>query len=209
MGENKNYTVYMHIFPNKKVYIGITSQKVEHRWRNGTKYGNNQYMENAIKKYGWENIEHKILFVNLSKIEAENKEIELIRVYKSNIRKYGYNILNGGNVSKGMTLKARKKMSQKRKGKHYSIKTEFKKGHKPWTTGKKMSDEFKEKLSRGHLGQVPWNRKKIICLETNTIYSSMGEAAKQLNVNKVGISKVCRKIMNQTSGYHFEYYSNN
>lgn len=90
----------MHIFPNNKVYIGVTKQKPEYRWRNGTKYSDNQYMKNAIKKYGWKNIKHIILFENLTKEEAEQKEIELIKKYKANIREYGYNILAGGNVQK-------------------------------------------------------------------------------------------------------------
>ena len=38
MTEHK-YAVYMHIFPNKKKYIGITGQKPKERWRvNGNGY---------------------------------------------------------------------------------------------------------------------------------------------------------------------------
>jgi len=202
-----NYKVYIHIFPNNKVYIGITSQKPEYRWRNGKKYDSNKYMNNAIKKYDWENIKHKILYENLSKEDAELKEKELIKKYKSNNKKFGYNILEGGNVSKGMSETARKEMSIKRKGKHYSPRTEFKKGNKPWTTGKKMTLEFKEKLSKSHLGQVPWNRTKIICLENNKIYNCMKEAAEELNVLPAGISKACRGIIKQTGGLHFQYYN--
>ena len=62
----ENYKVYMHIFPNNKVYIGVTKQKPEYRWRNGTKYNDNQYMKNAIQKYGWGNIKHIILFEDLT-----------------------------------------------------------------------------------------------------------------------------------------------
>ena len=83
------YKVYIHIFPNKKVYIGITSQKEKRRWNNGNGYKNNEYMTNAIQKYGWENIEHKILFTDLTKEEAEQKEIELIAFYKSYQKEYG------------------------------------------------------------------------------------------------------------------------
>lgn len=148
-----NYKVYIHIFPNSKVYVGITKQKPEYRWRNGKKYGNNKYMKNAIQKYKWENIEHKILYDNLNKEEAEQIEIELIKKYKSDNREFGYNILKGGNVSKGMSEEVRKEMSIKRKGKHYSPRTEFKKGHKPWTTGKKMSEQHRKILSEAHKGQ--------------------------------------------------------
>ena len=33
-----NYTVYMHISPSGKRYIGITSVKPKYRWRNGKGY---------------------------------------------------------------------------------------------------------------------------------------------------------------------------
>lgn len=117
-----NYSVYIHLFPNNKVYIGITKQKPENRWNNGKGYKNNDYLANAILKYGWNNIEHKILYSNLTKEEAELKEVELIREYKSNIKEYGYNILDGGNVSDGMTEEVKRKISQACKGKTSWIK---------------------------------------------------------------------------------------
>lgn len=202
-----DYKVYMHIFPNNKVYIGITKQKPKYRWRDGKKYYANKYMENAIKKYGWGNIEHKILYDNLSKEQAEQKEIELIKEYKANNRDYGYNILEGGNVSNGMTEDGKARMIKANTGVRRSIKTEFKKGHKPWTTGKKMTNEFKKKLSESHLGQIAWNRAKIICLENNTIYSSMKDASIKLNINATSISRTCRGITQQAGGLHFKYYN--
>ena len=45
-----NYKVYIHIFPNDKIYIGVTKQKPEYRWRNGTKYSDNQYMKKCNKE---------------------------------------------------------------------------------------------------------------------------------------------------------------
>ena len=30
-----NYTVYKHISPSGKIYVGITKQKPEYRWNNG------------------------------------------------------------------------------------------------------------------------------------------------------------------------------
>ena len=73
MQEN-NYFVYKHTFPNNKVYIGITQQQPEKRWKNGLGYDSHQeIMKRAIKKYGWNNIKHDILFQNLSKDEACKK----------------------------------------------------------------------------------------------------------------------------------------
>ena len=47
-----NYTVYMHISPSGKKYIGITGQSIERRWGNGTGYKNCISLNLAIKKYG-------------------------------------------------------------------------------------------------------------------------------------------------------------
>ena len=34
--KNAKYFVYIHIFPNNKKYIGITSQTTQRRWRKGS-----------------------------------------------------------------------------------------------------------------------------------------------------------------------------
>ena len=91
------WKVYKHTSPSNKIYIGITSKKnINQRWKNGEGY-KNQVFYNAIQKYGWDNIKHEILFENLTKEEAEEKEIELIAFYKSNQLNFGYNRDNGGN----------------------------------------------------------------------------------------------------------------
>lgn len=50
---DKCYTVYMHISPSGKRYVGITRQRPVARWKNGRGYINNEYFYRAIKKYGW------------------------------------------------------------------------------------------------------------------------------------------------------------
>ena len=166
MKEN-NYTVYMHKNKiNNKVYIGITSQKPEHRFgNNGINYKKSLRFYNAIKKYKWESFEHVILFNNLTKQEAEQKEIELIAYYKSNNDKYGYNIANGGNTKGKQSEETKRKISDKNKGKI------------PWTKGKPMSQETKDKISKANKiaykdkpkpdyfityekGHIPWNKNK-------------------------------------------------
>ena len=94
-----NYTVYKHTSPNGKIYIGITGKNPKHRWSNGNAYSNNKYFTNAINKYGWDNFTHEILFENLTKEAACQKEIELIKEYKSNNSEFGYNQSSGGEHS--------------------------------------------------------------------------------------------------------------
>lgn len=94
----KKYTIYMHRNKlNNKVYIGQTCQKPEYRWNNGKNYSHCNAFFRAITKYGWDNFEHIILFEGLSQEEANQKEIELINLYHSTDRNYGYNCQLGGN----------------------------------------------------------------------------------------------------------------
>ena len=199
MGEN-NYYVYKHTFPNNKVYIGITKQKPQNRWDNGKGYKHNNYIKNAINKYGWSNIEHKILFENLTKEEAEQKEIELIAFYKSNQKNFGYNIENGGHVN-CVSEETKKKLSVANKGKIISKETRQKmsKNNARIWLGKKLNNETRIKMSESHKGKTGNNkgkifktRKKVICIETNTIYDSITIASNITKINSTHISEVCR-----------------
>lgn len=92
----KIYSVYCHINKiNSKIYIGITSQHpCEKRWLSGHGYHGSIKFHNAIKKYGWRNFDHLILFENLNEDIAKVIEIELINKYDT--VNGGYNITNGG-----------------------------------------------------------------------------------------------------------------
>ena len=97
-----DYCVYKHTTPSGKVYIGITRQKPERRWRNGEGYkppeGEETFFYNAICQYGWENISHEIIAEGLTKEAACELEIDSIKRYKAQDRKYGYNVLKGGDI---------------------------------------------------------------------------------------------------------------
>lgn len=157
----ETYTLYMHKFPNNKLYVGITCRPVEVRWQN--KY--NKYFSNAVHKYGWENIEHIILADNLSKEWACKLEQDLIWRYKLNNRDFGYNITGGGDgrfnnpLSPESIEKMRKtktgcklseehkrKISEANKGKHHRTMTDAEKEHlRQINLGKKYSQESKDK----------------------------------------------------------------
>ena len=91
-----NYCVYKHTTPSGKVYIGITSQTPQKRWNKGRGYLKNEYFNRAIKKYGWELIQHEIIATGLSREAACKEEKKLIALYKSNDSAFGYNITAGG-----------------------------------------------------------------------------------------------------------------
>lgn len=134
-----SFIVYMHTTPNNKRYIGITQQEAEVRWKKGKGY-DTQYFSKAIKKYGWDNIKHEILFENLTKEEAEKKEVELISFYKSNDKRYGYNIENGGshNVCSEET---KRKISESHKSLNKTIPEWHREINRQAQLGRKQSKE--------------------------------------------------------------------
>ena len=99
------YVVYIHKFPNNKVYVGITGNRYpKKRWSCGNGYKTQQLMWRAIQKYGWDNIEHEIVAKNLTHEDACRLEIKLIKQYKSNNSDYGYNVSSGGDGANGIKL---------------------------------------------------------------------------------------------------------
>ena len=78
----KEYCVYVHIFPNEKRYVGQTKQKPEYRFNNGEGYNGCPYMYRAIQKYGWENVRHEILIDGISAEQADYYEKYYIALYQ-------------------------------------------------------------------------------------------------------------------------------
>lgn len=62
---------------------------------------------------------------------------------------------------------AKRRMSEIKKGKHYSPRTEFKKGNKI-NLGRKHSEDWRKKVSKGWFkkGGIPWNKGKGMSVET-------------------------------------------
>ena len=113
----KLYTVYKHTSPSGKVYIGITCRKPEYRWNHGRGYKeiDQPLFYRAIKKYGWDNITHEILYSGLQEKDAKNLEISLIKQYKA--LGLSYNITDGGDGFRGATHMKGKKLSEETKRK--------------------------------------------------------------------------------------------
>lgn len=207
------------------MYVGITSQQPEDRWgTNGNRYYSSPHFHNAIKKYGWDNFEHNILFENLTKEQAMEKEISLIAKYDLCNPNKGYNETSGGETPI-MSVTARKKLSESMKGnqngKGHPCSEEKRKKISDAQKGRSFTEEHKKKLSEAakkrhtpcseekkkKLSQNYPNKKKVFCKETNTVYESVQECARQLNLYATNISKVCKGIHKTTGGYHLSYYN--
>ena len=223
-----NYCVYKHIFPNGKLYIGITCQNPIHRWRHDgsgykPKHRNSCRVWNAIQKYGWDNVTHEILYEGLSKEDAERKEIELIARYQTQNYKYGYNIAHGGSV-KSLSDESKAKISSSRKGKNYGLVGEnapmFNKHHSDKSRsqiknamtgernhmfGKHHTEEtilLQRKLHEGvskRIAQLDLSGKEI------AIYSSINQAAKETGINKQCISFCANGKYKQAGGYLWKF----
>ena len=220
--DKRNYTVYKHVSPSNKVYIGITSKTPEKRWRKGNGYWNNKYFYNAIQKYGWDNIKHEIVCSNLTKKEAEQKEIELIAYYDSANPKKGYNGDFGGVGSDSVTDAIKEKISRGNKGKIISKETRLKISNSTKGVKKaKFSKEALEKMSKSHIGKklseetkekIKENSKRIkVCQyslggELIEIYNGQREAARKSNVDSSSISKCCKGKVKTAGGYIWKYY---
>ncbi|AGW43683.1 hypothetical protein phiLdb_0006 [Lactobacillus phage phiLdb] len=217
--DNENYKVYKHTTPSNKVYIGITKLDVNQRWKNGNGYKNNQYFTRAISKYGWENIKHDVLYDDLTKEQAEKKEIELISLYKSDNSKFGYNIQHGENVNcvnEETKLKISRAMSNRKVSRETREKlSELHKGKNNFLYGKHLSKEHKEKISKANIGHLTSEetRKKIseaksspvMCIETKIIYNSAIEAELQTGIKCGCIRDACSGRRKTTGGFHWEY----
>lgn len=141
---NRKYVVYVHTnLINGKVYIGQSCDYLD-RWRcNGKNYFQSIKFYNAIKKYGWSNFSHEILYADLNKEDADEKERLMIAKYNS--IDDGYNLKSGGShgdlsqdslCKMSQTLRRgyiehperRKKISDALRGSHPRISLEHKKG---------------------------------------------------------------------------------
>ena len=217
------YTVYQHRNKiNGKVYIGITMQTPEQRWRHGEGYKSSPHFYAAIQKYGWDNFEHNILFQNLTKEEACKKEQELIAKYNSMNREYRYNSTSGGDIFV-MNEEIKQKISQSlmgnKNGLGHPCSEEKKKKISEAQKGRRLTEEHKQKLSEAakkrHTPcseQAKENirkashKKPVYCEELNKVFESVQECSRQLGIPATNISKLCNGRGKTLKGYHLKYY---
>ena len=214
------YTVYQHVFPNGKRYIGVTRTNVKKRWGyRGYNY-KSQIVGRAIEKYGWDNIKHEIFCVCADKEQAERVERFLVDYFKTTDPQHGYNVLPGGDVAvNDATPEMRYKLGNGNRGKPHTeeqkrkisegCKRAFNRPESNGCIGKKASEETKAKMRKAHENVAcPVN-----CYtkdgELVTQYRTITDAA--IAMGSVGltcaISRCCRHLpkYKTAKGYIWEY----
>lgn len=205
--EERRWCIYMHKTPSGKIYIGQTVN-VEERWRPSA-YDQCIKFHNSIKKYGWDKIEHKILFSNLSFLDANMIEQDLIFYYKK--LKISLNITDGGQGSKGRKQSEYSKqlISQKNKGKPgwnkgIPMREESKLKLIKSITGRKLTEEHKLKIKNNWHGGKP--AKAILQIDSsgNIInrFASISEAERFFGKKKSHIFEV----LQGKRKHAFKYY---
>jgi group I intron endonuclease len=216
---------------NGKCYIGQTIRNPKERLnchrntlKNGTHY--NPYLMKSWIKYGESNFTFEVIESCGSYEELDFLEQYYIKHYNSCDRKHGYNADHGGHQTKIFSLDTRLKMRSAKLGKtrtdeaknktSETLKLVYSSGNRTaFFKGQKLSEETRKKMSKSHLGKkktrehiekvAQASRKKIRCLENNTTYNSLTEAALLLNVNRTQISTYLNGRCKTVGGYTFEY----
>ena len=171
MEKKNNCTVYKHTTPSGKVYVGITSKEVNERWLNGRGYQRNEHFWSAIKKYGWDNISHEILEVNLTREQAGEAEKRYIEMFQAADQSKGYNLTFGGELGAKHTEASRKKLSESRKGQRYNVGVPF--------------TEERKRHMREHHADVSgeknpnfgkkWTKEQLEIRQSHRVYKRRGE----------------------------------
>lgn len=195
---------------NGKVYIG-KSIHIEQRWKQHRQHFNNNYHDNkhfqdAWNKYGESAFEFLTLEVCDEK-DLDRKETEYIKKFESDNPQKGYNLTLGGE-GRRLTeeLKQRLRKSKPPRTKEHSMKLGLAHiGCTPWNKGTKMSEEARRKQSAAKLGKPAFNRKAVLCKETNVVYESSYDASQSTGVQATNIRKCCRGERPVAGGFHWAY----
>lgn len=89
--DGMRYTVYMHVFPDGKRYIGMTKNELARRWQRGNGYRGQEDIFAAIGQCGWDNVRNFVMFEDLDFKTARSYEAQLIDEYRTYSSKYGFN----------------------------------------------------------------------------------------------------------------------
>lgn len=210
------YSVYMHILPNGKRYIGMTRQVPSKRWHGGLGYKGKKSFYEDIVFYGWENIQHIIVDSGLDLETASVKEQELIAKYHTQDKSFGYNTKSGGQTfgehSDDFMDKLRSRMSgnkycvgRKITQKHIEAMIKGRNAHgrkkikgvfrHTEETKKLLSEKAKARWQDGEYRKRAMNTRPSMCGENNPMYGKKHSAEAK---RKMALAATGRKASDET-----------
>jgi len=203
---------------SKKSYIGQTVKDLEERWREHLKKTSNcRYLSHALKKYGKDAFEFKLICVCFDE-DLNWYETDYMKKYNT-ISPNGYNLREGGKSGR-QHQDTKNKISKTLKDKFARLEIIPNNG----CLGKKLTEEHKAKISKGGKGLVrseetiktiTENSKKYKVLQytldgilVNT-YDGCVVAASAMNTHKSTISAACRGKVKTYKGFVWKYTNRN
>ena len=187
---------------NNKVYIGQTVNTIKHRWYQHCNRKGCTSLYNAILKYGKENFNIEII-ETLPIEKLDEREIYWISFYKSNTKKFGYNILLGGNLGrKGFSKLSKEQINEiieldKQGITHIEIGKKFNINRKTVTFILRRESDYTSKA-------IPLYERKD--LEEIKEFLKTNPTAKEVR-EKFKISNVTLFKFTKSIGYHFLHSS--
>ena len=174
---------------NGKCYIGQTIEGFDRRYRKDFCKLHDGYLKNAMNKYGVNNFDFcKVLDIAFSKEELDIKEKHYIKLYKSNNKKYGYNLTEGGqnassyqNKTEEEMIEIKRKLSVSKMGEKNPMY-----GKNSWEN---MTEEDKIKRKKK---QSESRSKLVLCRNTKCIFKNSTIASEYYNIDNSSIHKCCK-----------------
>lgn len=218
--------IYLHVFPNGKVYVGQTWSCPTIRWgHGGIGYKSQPKMWNAIEKYGWNNILHIIREEGyFSQQELNNREKFWVTYYDTH--NFGYNATDGGDTSHWKnravyqldretfviinTYDSVAKAAASVSIDSSSIVACCERYNRTcrgfcWCYAEDYKEGWTPNLEKADY------RPRVYCFETDTIYENTTAASKATGVPVKNITRICYQgdyRYKSSGGYHFCYYLN-
>jgi len=136
---------------NGKIYVGQTNRPTR-RWTEHKVRNTGYPISNAIKKYGADSFEFKIIAITDQQVKIDECEKYFIKSFKTNVKRFGYNLTAGGDGMFGRkhTNVTRAKMSIAHTGHKHSKET-IEKMRKS-NTGIRSTPETCEKIRQARIG---------------------------------------------------------
>lgn len=197
---------------NRKSYIGQTVRPLKRRFSEHKISKACALLSNAMKKYGVDNFEIKILVHCKTLKEMNYRESYYIKLFKT-LSPFGYNLKSGGSNS-FHSMESKKKNSLGHIGLKHSEETKKKmaliqsginnpmfglKGTNHPRFGIRHTEEVKRKCSDAKNKF----KKSITCNETGESFSSIHEAAKKLNLDVSNLAALIRGKYKSIKGLTF------